>query len=257
MGGDLLLKSLDQSSLLTIGSMTASLHWEREGAGDWELLVAMAAPVSTLLGGWETPVWLASAQSGRLPGWDGGWEAGWVVGTREVSGSFVGLPSGDSFAGPFGLKNPLSVFCPAAGALAAVEDFERFNEIEGGGSLFSFRLRVVPLAILSSVPGIGLVGVLLAVFSFDAVVSRSPLVVRSTLVIEVDFCRELAGLRVNMSLMLLLLSNSGIKRPDVGRRYLAEYSCCRPPSLNMPGGFTMSWILTCSPSTVTESLNTA
>lgn len=51
---------------------------------------------------------------------------------------------------------------------------------------------------------------------------------------------EVAGLLKNISLMLLRRSNSGIRRPDSGRRSFVEYSRCRSPFTNIPGGLTIS-----------------
>lgn len=66
----------------------------------------------------------------------------------------------------------------------------------------------------------------------------------SALTDEVVREKLLGGLRVNMSLMLrrLSTSNSGSRRPEAGSRYRDEYSCCRSPSLNIPGGFIISRI---------------
>ena len=66
-----------------------------------------------------------------------------------------------------------------------------------------------------------------------------------------------AGLRVNMSLMLLRLSNSGRSFPEKAGRSLVEYSRNLLPSLNMPGGFMISSILTSSPRRSTFCLKVA
>lgn len=214
-GGSFLLNSLDQSSLLAIGSITVSVSWEEVRAGAIVGIVGVLATSEEIVEALEPdsqlPMKLAS---GETTAFDDGWE-GCSVGGRTGGLVFsVGLWLGGVFTWPFGLKNPLSVFCPALqGAVACGVDFERFNGI-GGGSLFSVRLRLITFGALeSSMAGIGS----LATLSLDvAVASRSVAEARSTVVIEeVGFCGDLAGLRVNMSLMLLLLSNSGIKRPDV------------------------------------------
>lgn len=156
----------------------------------------------------------------------------------------------------FGLKKPLRDFCPGVegvGACAAT-DFERLIDVEATDSLFSDRLRVSPcVSLLSSL--ILTDGVLFPSdvagdsFSWGKVEERSS-------VVGVGFAFG-CGLRVNISLMLLLLSNSGISRPDIGKRYLVEYSCWRSPFWNMPGGFMASNMLTEFPSRDTESLKIA
>ena len=123
----------------------------------------------------------------------------------------------------FGLKKPLRDFCPGVdgvGACAAT-DFERLIDAGARDSLFSDRLRVSPcVTLLSSLTLTG--GVLFPSdvagdsFSWGKVAERSS--------VEGGFA-FVCGLRVNISLMLLLLSNSGINRPDVGKRHLVEYSC--------------------------------
>lgn len=65
------------------------------------------------------------------------------------------------------------------------------------------------------------------------------------------------GLRVNMSLILLRLSNSGRSFPENAGRSLVEYSRDLLPSLNMPGGFMISSILTSSPRRSTFCLKVA
>ena len=65
------------------------------------------------------------------------------------------------------------------------------------------------------------------------------------------------GLRVNMSLMLLRLSNSGRSFPEKAGRSLVEYSRNLLPSLNMPGGFMISNMLTSSPRRSTFCLKVA
>jgi hypothetical protein len=70
----------------------------------------------------------------------------------------------------------------------------------------------------------------------------------------VDSVFDKVGFRVNMSLMLLRLSNSGSNLPDMGSVSLAELnSLCRIPSLNMPGGFKMSSIWLSCPCQSTTS----
>ena len=124
----------------------------------------------------------------------------------------------------FGLKNPLRDFCPGVEGVGAcaVTDFERLIDAEATDSLFSDRLRVSPcVSLLSSLTLTD--GVLFPSdvagdsFSWVTVEERSS-VVGTGLAFGCD-------LRENISLMLLLLSNSGISRPDVGKRYLVEYSC--------------------------------
>lgn len=211
-GGGFLLNSLDQSSLLATGSITASVYWEETRVGAIAGALATSEEMLETLGpNSQLPMKLVS---GETSAFDDDWE-GCSVGERTKALVFsVGLCLGSVFTRVFGLKNPLSVFCPASqGAAACAVDLERFSGIEEV-SLFSVRLRVITFAALeSSMAGIGL----LATLSLNvAVASRSVAEVRSAVVVEeVGFCRELAGLRVNMSLMLLLLSNSGIKRPDV------------------------------------------
>ena len=65
------------------------------------------------------------------------------------------------------------------------------------------------------------------------------------------------GLRVNMSLMLLRLSNSGRSFPEKAGRSLVECSRNLLPSLNMPGGFMISSILTSLPRRSTFCLKVA
>lgn len=65
------------------------------------------------------------------------------------------------------------------------------------------------------------------------------------------------GLRVNISLMLRRWVNSGMRRPDRGNRSFVEYSRCRIPFSNMPGGLTISLISISLPFKDTLSLNTA
>ena len=65
------------------------------------------------------------------------------------------------------------------------------------------------------------------------------------------------GLRVNMSLILLRLSNSGRSFPEKAGRSLVEYSRNLLPSLNMPDGFMISSILTSSPRRSTFCLKVA
>lgn len=130
---------------------------------------------------------------------------------------------GGSSGSHFGLKNPLSVFCPAAEGVGAwaTADLERLSDTGGAASLFPDLLRVIPWErLLSSVTWSD--GVLfpsdIAGDSFSCTVTVSSSVAEMVF----GFCD---GFRVNISLMLLLLSNSGINRPDVGRRHLVEYSC--------------------------------
>lgn len=179
---------------------------------------------------------------------------GVVVSLEAFAGLCVSV--GASLGVLFGLKNPLSVFCPGAEGVDAwvTDDFERLSVTGGaGGSLFSDLLRVIPwVSLFSSVTWTD--GVL---FPSDAVGDSFSCTetVRSSAVEAVfDFCD---GLRVNMSLMFLLLSNSGINRPDVGKRHLVEYSCWRSPSRNIPSGFIISSMLTGPLSSCTESLNVA
>ena len=126
----------------------------------------------------------------------------------------------------FGLKKPLRLFWPGvdgAGACVAI-DFVRFIEAVGADS---FLLRVIPLVVfVSSVTWTDDM-----LFSSDIVGDCDSFswndVVRSRVIDTVlNLC---TGLRANISLMFLLLSNSGINRPDIGRRYLVEYSCWRSP----------------------------
>jgi hypothetical protein len=129
---------------------------------------------------------------------------------------------GDGLGGLlFDLKKPLRVFCPGVdgdGACVAI-DFVRFIEALGADS---FLLRVMPLVIFAS--SVSWTGVLFpSDIAGDCDFFSWTDTVRSRVVDTVlDFC---TGLRENISLMLLLLSNSGIDRPDMGRRYLVEYSC--------------------------------
>ena len=167
---------------------------------------------------------------------------GVMVSLEAFAGLCVSV-GGSSLGVLFGLKNPLSVFCPGAegvDAWATDDDFERLSVTGGaGGSLFSDLLRVIPwVSLFSSV--VWTDGVL---FPSDAVGDSFSCTeaVRSSAVETVfGFCD---GLRVNMSLMFLLLSNSGINRPDVGKRHLVEYSCSRSPFRNIPGGFIISSML--------------
>lgn len=64
------------------------------------------------------------------------------------------------------------------------------------------------------------------VMEWDLVASISG-VVASVAGLSTDLCEAVAGLRVNMSLMLLRLSrsNSGRSRPEAGSMNLLEYSC--------------------------------
>lgn len=204
-----MLNSFDQSSLLAMGSITISLSWDAEG--------------SSLLG---VP-WVPGVVS-DVSGW---LHEGIVRLEGEFWGSLVAVCVSDGTvrlcldglsAVLFGLKKPLSVFCPGveyAGAGVAV-DFARLIKAGGVGSLFSVLLRLMPLvALLSFVTWTG--GVSDAAGDCDFASWTE--VVRSSVVdIVLDFC---TGVRVNISLMLLLLSNSGINRPDMGRSNLVVYSC--------------------------------
>ena len=203
-GAGFLVNSFDQSSLLAIGSITVSPSWDDDNG----------------LGG--------LVSSAEVSGWlDGG--------TLDLEGDVVcaGVSWEESCLGLcwdvillsvlFGLKKPLRDFCPGVkgvGACAAT-DFERFIDTEETDSLFSDRLRVSPcVCLLSSLTLTD--GVLFPSdiagdsFSWGKVAERSSFEGGSAFG---------CGLRANISLMLLRLSNSGISRPDVGKRYLVEYSC--------------------------------
>lgn len=116
MGGGFLLNSLDQSSLLTMGSITVSLSWDAEGA------------CSLVDGSWGL-VW---------GGVSSGWLEDGMLRLEGDSGRSLGVSSeicvGDGLEGLlFGLKKPLRVFCPGAdgaGSCVAV-DFVRFMDAVG------------------------------------------------------------------------------------------------------------------------------
>lgn len=77
------------------------------------------------------------------------------------------------------------------------------------------------------------------------------------LVIMLLSLKDEDGLRVNISLMLRRWVNSGMRRPDRGKRSFVEYSRCRIPFSNTPGGLTISLISISLPSKDTFSLNIA
>lgn len=216
-GGGFLLNSLDQSSLLAMGSITKSSSFAEPDADEGRGLVGV-------LSFWEL-----------LSGW-----------LDDGTLDFEGLPvsAGGSLGVVFGLKKPFSVFCPAAEGVGTgvTVDFDLLSVAEAV-SLFSDLLRVRPWLL----SGIFVDGVL---FPSDAVGSSGTETVEAVF----GFCD---GLRVNISLMFLRLSNSGINRPEVGKRYFVEYSCWRSPFLNTPGGLITSRTLT-SPSSISiVSLNVA
>jgi len=115
-------------------------------------------------------------------------------------------------------------------------DFERLADTAGGG-LDRLRGTAPGTSVLRVSLGVVVVGVA-GPEAGDAVGFSSALAA------DEDRERVLGGLRANMSLMLrrLSISNSGSKRPDAGNMVRDEYSCCRLPSLNIPGGFMMSRI---------------
>lgn len=184
-GGGFLLNSLDQSSLLTIGSITKSSSFADPDADEGRGLVGVVS-FKEILSGWLDD------------------------GTLDFEGLWISEEG--SLGVDFGLKNPFSVFWPGAeGAGAGVTvDFDRLS-VAGAVSFFSDLLRVRPWLF----SGICVDGVL---FSSDAAGCSGAETVEAVL----GFCD---GLRVNISLMFLRLSNSGINRPDVGKRHLVEYSC--------------------------------
>lgn len=138
----------------------------------------------------------------------------------------------------FGLKKPMSDFWPDIDGVGV--GFERLAEAVGGGW---DRLRGGAFVAWASQDTGGL-GVSLGVAIAGVAGSEAGVVAGFSSVLAVDGDRErvLGGLRVNMSLILrrLSTSNSGSKRPDNGNMNRDEYSCCRLPSLNVPGGFMIS-----------------
>lgn len=144
----------------------------------------------------------------------------------------------------FGLKKPFKDFWPEDDAPDGVEvDLERFAGMAGAGwarlrgKFFASCLSAEILDGLGVSPGVGVTDGVVFVFRVGVDFSCA-------LAAEVVRERVLGGLRANMSLMLLRLStsNSGSRRPDAGSKHWDEYSCCRSPSLNIPGGFMTSRI---------------
>lgn len=122
-------------------------------------------------------------------------------------------------------------------------DFERLPGIEGDGcGLFrDTAFEAWRSMDTSMLPG-GSFEVGVADVAGSA--SRVAVFFPNALAVEDDRDKVLGGLRANMSLMLCRLStsNSGSRRPDDGNMQRDEYSCCRSPPLNIPGGFMMSRI---------------
>lgn len=122
-------------------------------------------------------------------------------------------------------------------------DFERLTGIDGDGcGLFrDTAFEAWPSTDTGVLPDVSFeVGVAdVAGSAFRVAVFSS-----NALAVEDDRDKALGGLRANMSLMLrrLSTSNSGSRRPDDGNMHRDEYSCCRSPPLNIPGGFMMSRI---------------
>lgn len=143
----------------------------------------------------------------------------------------------------FGLKKPFRDFWPDDDVPDGVDmDLERLAVMAGAGWL---RLRGEFFESCLPTETLGWLGVSLGVGVADGVVVfRVGVDFSCALATEVVRERVLGGLQANISLMLrrLSTSNSGRRRPEVGSKHRDEYSCCRSPSLNIPGGFMMSRI---------------
>lgn len=168
----------------------------------------------------------------------------------------------------FGLKNPIRLCCPFAEVLGS--DLPPDLLLLGGGAgVLSLRCRLgTPFSgVLNGCSGLdcGLYNAGLDGLGEDSTVfveadsdgSANNASFTVCLNAMLFALRDEDGLRENMSLMLRRWVNSGMRRPDRGKRSFAECSRCRIPSLNIPGGLTMSLIFTSLPSTRTFSLNIA
>jgi len=147
----------------------------------------------------------------------------------------------------FGLKNPFKLCWPllgAVGATAAEPDFDRFRGLLEDASVrecFFPEAAVIPDAFGDVLaPVAGGAGVVAGSESFISAVSAFGAEERAGEIAlgvsSLAVCGT-AGLRVNMSRMLLRPSNSGISFPDIASRSCGLYSLCRCPSENMPLGF--------------------
>lgn len=246
------MNSFDHDSLLTIGSITVS---------SVDSVVVSLSVVVT----WE--------------GWLG------FCGDEGTGGmDFVGLDPNASFKPGalaccvgfaswlscvfFGLKKPIKLCCPLPDVFGS--DLPPDLLLLGGGTgAFSFRGRLeTPFAEVldvrseldwdlynSGLDGLWKGSTVFVEADSDGTgtnVSFTALVIATLFSLKVE-----DGLRVNMSLMLRRWVNSGMRRPDRGNRSFAEYSRCRIPFTNTPGGLTISLISTSLPSKSTFSLNIA
>jgi hypothetical protein len=215
------VKIFDQSSLLTIGSITVS---------SMDLLAigrSMEVPASFLMmSSWDPggcglipeAFPFSCGPSDSLGVSDGVEDPGEAIGDRVTSTSF-------------GLKKPANVFWPTEDPSEDVDkaDLERFANVEGRGwerfreavreSRFPSVIDAEPFSGESVDPKVVCKTVDLA--------TRVVGMLAGTPASSTDSDGMLTGLRVNMSLMLLRLStlNSGSKRPEAGNAHSFEYSC--------------------------------
>lgn len=233
-GTGFLVNSLDQSSLLAMGSITVfvlDLLGEDIADGDPVDVPRVFAGDSggCNVAGPAPPLLVGCAV--LLPATVLGIDA-------SVGNEVSSIPSRD-----FGLKKPLSVFWEFGPPDGVDVDLERFAGMAGAGWN---RLRGEAFEFWVSEGTMDWVGVTLGVGVAEGVGSVFGVGVDFSCALTEEVVRErvLGGLRANMSLMLrrLSTSNSGSRRPDVGSRCRDEYSCCRSPSLNIPGGFMISRI---------------
>lgn len=173
---------------------------------------------------------------------------------------FVGEPpavfSGDTSlstgtsAAVFGLKKPFKLLCP----FVVDPDLVRFKVLDvvaGGAGLFlSFGVT------WKASPSVGIEADGLA-FCVESKLSSNAGVVTYVSTTVPGFGLLGGRLTVNMSLMLLRLSNSGISFPENAGISLTEYSLSLLPLLNVPDAFVMSRIFVTVPSISTSSLITA
>lgn len=269
-GGLGFVKSLFQDSLETIGSMTLSLHaasgwgWGFVDGGEWrerggvlvfELAAAAATGLSCAL---EADARGCAGDVGSAPPFMGcalmasALSEAASCGARSAVGVSV---AGGGVAGRlFGLKKPVSVFWPwdAAGAPEIVVDLVRLACFVGTASagrfLLVFAMGETPFGVIAFTGGTpGSAAGIPEDSSAEDWNEPPRSSAEDTMLFGVLRDGRGDAFGANMSLMLRRLSNSGSSLPEKAGMIFIVCSINLFPSLNMPGGFMMSRMLTSSP----------